>query len=139
MTAPEDYTHVQQQLNSYPASITLPITNDTMLDLQVDHFFVVLITNDSKVDLNPIQVQIDIIDDEGMLYNSWLLVMYVGHCVRNTILHMHSDSPIIIFEGPQRVNYVHGRPHTYMCSFAVLYFCVRTISFFRDFPDVYIL
>lgn len=82
ITEPLDFEAISMTLTSFPTSINITIINDTMLNLQIHTFFVVLSTNDSQVELEPEELQIDIIDDEGMsavVHGSSLLVVFASH------------------------------------------------------------
>lgn len=61
-----DYIPVMRVLTSFPAPIDITIVNDTMVNLQIHTFFVVLNTSDSQIELDPMEIRIDIIDDEGV-------------------------------------------------------------------------
>ena len=76
-----DYEPITQRLTDFPTSIDIVIINDTMLNPIVHTFFVVLRTNDSQVELDPSEVHIDIIDDEGMSTVVYCVYNYYAMCV----------------------------------------------------------
>lgn len=88
-----DYIPVVQLLTDFPTSIDITIINDTMLNPLIHTFFVVLNTNDSQVELDPEEIQIDILDDEGL---SAVLCISLLIAIMSSSHNMHLDRIIIM-------------------------------------------